>query len=116
MCAFFCVCIQVEALRRVDYPSKESYRLSLIKKLRKLSPMLQKWEQAPKCGSNKEEKSICISISLYMMFLTVLLVCWFKYGSVCGYPECLCWGGNLVYGGRPSRSFVVGFCDVGCVV
>jgi hypothetical protein len=38
-------------LRRADHPSKESYRLSLIKKLRKLSPMLQAgassqvWEQ-----------------------------------------------------------------------
>jgi hypothetical protein len=55
MCAFFCVCVQVEALRRADHPSKESYQLSLIKKLRKLSPMLQKREQAPKCGSNEEE-------------------------------------------------------------
>jgi hypothetical protein len=58
VCAFFCVCIQVEALRRADHPSKEFYRLSLIKKLRKLSPMLQKREQAPKCGSNEEEKKI----------------------------------------------------------
>jgi hypothetical protein len=45
VCAFFCVCVQVEALRRADHPSKESYRLFLIKKLRKLSPMLQKREQ-----------------------------------------------------------------------
>jgi hypothetical protein len=43
----------------------ESYRLSLIKKLRKLSPTLQKagassqvWEQARKCGSNEEGKKI----------------------------------------------------------
>jgi hypothetical protein len=28
--------------------------MSLIKKLRKLSPILQKREQAPKCGSNEE--------------------------------------------------------------
>jgi hypothetical protein len=56
VCAFFCVYVQVKALRRADHPSKESYRLSLIKKLRKLSPMLQKREQAPKCGSNKEGK------------------------------------------------------------
>jgi hypothetical protein len=55
---FFCDCVQVEALRRADHPSKESYRLSLIKKLRKLSPMLQKREQGPKCGSNEEEKNI----------------------------------------------------------
>jgi hypothetical protein len=27
-----------------------------MKKLRKLSPMLQKREQAPKCGSNEEEE------------------------------------------------------------
>jgi hypothetical protein len=52
---FFCVFVQVEALRRADHLSKESYRLSLIKKLRKLSPMLLKREQAPKCGSNEEE-------------------------------------------------------------
>jgi hypothetical protein len=45
VCAFFYVCVQVEALRRGDHPSKESYRLSLIKKLRKLNPMLQKREQ-----------------------------------------------------------------------
>jgi hypothetical protein len=55
-------------------------------------------------------------INFFIYDVTVLLVCWFKYGSVCGCPECLCWGGNLVYGGRLSRSFVVGFCAVGCVV
>jgi hypothetical protein len=27
VCAFFCVCVQVEALRRTDHPPKESYRL-----------------------------------------------------------------------------------------
>jgi hypothetical protein len=58
VCAFFCVCVQVEALRRADHPSKESYRLSLIKKLMKLSLMLQKREQAPKCGSNEEGKKM----------------------------------------------------------
>jgi hypothetical protein len=60
VCAFLCLCVQTEALRRADHPSKESYRLSLIKKLRKLSPMLQKREQAPKCGSNEEEKNSLI--------------------------------------------------------
>jgi hypothetical protein len=54
VCGFFCVCVQVEALRRADHPSKESYLLSLIKKLRKLSPILQKREQARECGSNDE--------------------------------------------------------------
>jgi hypothetical protein len=28
--AFFFVCVQVEALRRADHPSKEPYRLSKI--------------------------------------------------------------------------------------
>jgi hypothetical protein len=58
VCAFFCVCVQVEALGRADHPSKESYRLSLIKKLRKLSPILQKREQATKRGSNEEGKKL----------------------------------------------------------
>jgi hypothetical protein len=57
VCAFFYVCVQVEALRRADHPPKGSYRLSVIKKLRKLSPMLQKWTQAPTCGSNEGEKT-----------------------------------------------------------
>jgi hypothetical protein len=56
VCVFFCVCVQVEALRWANHPFKESYRLSFIKKLRKLSPKLQKREQAPTCGSNEEEK------------------------------------------------------------
>jgi hypothetical protein len=28
--AFFCVCVQVQALRRADHPSKDSFRLSKI--------------------------------------------------------------------------------------
>jgi hypothetical protein len=50
VCVFLCLCTGREALRWANHPSKESYRLSLIKKLRKLSPMLQKREQ------NKEEE------------------------------------------------------------
>jgi hypothetical protein len=26
VCAFFCVCVQVEALRRTDHPPKQSYK------------------------------------------------------------------------------------------
>jgi hypothetical protein len=32
VCAFLCVCVQIEALRRADHPLKESYRLSMIQK------------------------------------------------------------------------------------
>jgi hypothetical protein len=67
VCAFFCVCVQAQALRRADHPSKEYYRLFLIKKLRILtSPMLQKREQAPKCGGNEVEinnPTILISVT-----------------------------------------------------
>jgi hypothetical protein len=30
VCAFFCVCVQVEALRRADQPPKGSYRMCKI--------------------------------------------------------------------------------------
>jgi hypothetical protein len=52
----FCVCVQVGALRRADHPSKESYRLSLIKKLRKLSPMLQSGSKLPRVGATRKKK------------------------------------------------------------
>jgi hypothetical protein len=39
---FFYVCVQVEALRRANHPSKESYRPSLIKKLIKIRPIEKK--------------------------------------------------------------------------
>jgi hypothetical protein len=41
------------------HPSKESYRLSLIKKLRKLRPILQKRERAPKwVGATRKKKNV----------------------------------------------------------
>jgi hypothetical protein len=36
--------VSVDALRRADHPSKESYRLRMIKKLRN-QPYASKWEQ-----------------------------------------------------------------------
>jgi hypothetical protein len=39
--------VQVEALRRADHPSKESYRLQMNKKLRN-QPYAPKWEQEGK--------------------------------------------------------------------
>jgi hypothetical protein len=30
LCVFFCVCVQVEALRRSDHPPKGSYRMFKI--------------------------------------------------------------------------------------
>jgi hypothetical protein len=45
---FFGVCVQVEALRRADHPSKEAYRLSLIKKTDETQPY------APKAGASSQ--------------------------------------------------------------
>jgi hypothetical protein len=56
VCVFLCLCTGI------SLAYKESYRLSLIKKLRKLSPMLRKREQAPKCGSNEEEEKKCTTV------------------------------------------------------
>jgi hypothetical protein len=57
VCVFFCVCVQVEALRRANHPSKESYRLSLIKKLKKLSSVLQSGSKLPRVGATRKEKT-----------------------------------------------------------
>jgi hypothetical protein len=71
VCAFFCGCVQVEALWQADHPSKESYQLSLIKKLRKLSPVLQKQEQAPKCVGATREKKKCVLYRYIRLWLQV---------------------------------------------
>jgi hypothetical protein len=47
-------------------------------------------------------------VCAYLMLLTVLLVCWISFGSVCGCPECFRTSGSLLLGGRPSQTFVVG--------
>jgi hypothetical protein len=60
---FFCVCEQLEALRRADHPSKESYLLSLIKKLRKLSPMLQSRSKLPRVGATRKKKKRMLYIT-----------------------------------------------------
>jgi hypothetical protein len=46
VCAFFCVCVQVEALRRADHPLKESYRLSTIQKKKTEVKRRVSWRQA----------------------------------------------------------------------
>jgi hypothetical protein len=57
---FFCVCVQLEALRWANHPFKESYRLSLIKKLRKLSPMLQSGNKLPSMGATRKKNKNCV--------------------------------------------------------
>jgi hypothetical protein len=88
------VCVQVEALRRADHPSKESYQLFLIKKLRKLSPMLQKREQTPKCGSNEGKKILCYHLNLCYPggFTTNILHNFYlSHGYYMSYPSHLPW-------------------------
>jgi hypothetical protein len=57
VCVCFSVCVQVEALRWANHPSKEPYRLTLIKKLRKLSPMLQSGTKLPSVGATRKKKN-----------------------------------------------------------
>jgi hypothetical protein len=54
---FVLSCDYVEALQRADHPSKESYRLWMIKKL-KNQPYAPKWEQAPKWEKEEVKRNI----------------------------------------------------------
>jgi hypothetical protein len=58
VCAFFCVCV---VLLRADHPSKESYRLWMIKKLRN-QPYAPKVEQAPKWRAKRKKKSTRLNL------------------------------------------------------
>jgi hypothetical protein len=60
MCVFFCVCVQAEALRRADHPSKEFLPTVPDQGTEETQPYTPKREQAPKCGSNEEEKKTVI--------------------------------------------------------
>jgi hypothetical protein len=54
---------------------------------------------------------VCVySIPMYMTLLTILMVCRFFFGSVCGSLKYFCfhWSGSIMLGCRPSRLFVVG--------
>jgi hypothetical protein len=46
VCAFFCVCVQVEALRRADHSSNESYRLSWSRN----------WGNSTLCSKKREQR------------------------------------------------------------
>jgi hypothetical protein len=48
VCAFFCVCLQLEALRKADHPPKESYR----KKGRKIN--FKAMPESGECEENQE--------------------------------------------------------------
>jgi hypothetical protein len=53
VCAFFCVCVQVEALRRSDHPPKKSYRLSMIQKKTEVKRREAHWG----CSANEKKLS-----------------------------------------------------------
>jgi hypothetical protein len=59
VCAFFCVCVVLcLGLRRADHPSKESYRLWMLKKLRN-QPYAPKWEQKNKKKIYADPRAEC---------------------------------------------------------
>jgi hypothetical protein len=71
VCAFFCVCVQVEALRRADHPPKESYRLS--NKIEKKTEVKRRvsWRLAKAhWGCSAKEKKLNFSMSSLVLAAT----------------------------------------------
>jgi hypothetical protein len=60
VCAFFCVYVQAEALRRADHPPKESYRMSKDLVNRSETESFTEVGQGPNwgCSAKEEKKSV----------------------------------------------------------
>jgi hypothetical protein len=60
VCAFFYVCVQVEALRRADHPPKESYRLSKDIENQSETESFMEAGQVQNLGCSAKEKKLLI--------------------------------------------------------
>jgi hypothetical protein len=58
VCAFFCVCVQVDALRRADHPPKDLENRSETESSMEVG-------QGPIWGCSAEEKNLCITSNIY---------------------------------------------------
>jgi hypothetical protein len=65
VCAFFCVCVQVEALRRADHPPKESYRLCL--EYRSETESFMEVGQGPKWGCSAKKKTDLLAVKGFIL-------------------------------------------------